>query len=186
MKINLRSIVLTGALVALSFTDSFGQKYVSRDAYIRFFGSTPIEDIEGVSNQGSSIVDTESGDVVFQVLMRGFTFEKALMQEHFNENYVESEQFPKATFAGKISNLSDVDFGTDGAYTVNLTGSFTIHGVSKPLTTTGTLTVKGTEILLESKFMITPEDHDIEIPSAVRDNIAKEFEVTVKAKYQQR
>lgn len=181
----MKKALLTIAVLAMATVQGFGQKYMTREGYISFFSSTPMENIEASTNQATSVIDQASGNMAFQVLMRSFKFEKALMEEHFNENYVESEEFPKAQFAGAITNISEVDFGTDGAYDVTITGKLTIHGVEKERTVSGTLTVKGNELMLESKFKVTPEDHGIEIPSVVRDNIAKEMEVTVKCKYQQ-
>lgn len=182
----MKKAVLTTAFTVGMFITTMAQQYITREGYIRFYSSTPVENIEAVTNQASSVIDAGSGEMVFQVLMRSFTFEKALMQEHFNENYVESEQFPKATFKGTVTNLSDVDFGKDGTYNATVAGTFTVHGVAREREITAKLTVKGSEVLLESVFQVAPADHDIEIPSAVRDNIAREVEVTVKAKYQLR
>lgn len=181
---NMKKTLLTLAILGLATVQSFGQRYMTREGYIQFYSSTPMEDIEASSNQATSALDKSNGQLVFRILMRSFTFEKALMQEHFNENYVESEKFPNAQFAGSITNLSDVDFDTDGAYNVTITGKLTVHGVERDQTVTGKLHVKGEELLLETEFMVKPEDHDIEIPSVVRDNIASEIKVTVKAKYQ--
>ncbi len=175
--------VLTITL-ALGFVNAFGQKMMTREGYIRFFGTTPAEDIEGVSNQAQSVIDVSTGDMAWQVLMTTFSFEKALMQEHFNENYVESESYPKASFAGRIENIGDLDFDTDGEYDVTLAGKLTIHGVTKDVTANGTITIKDGEALLDVTFDAAPEDYNIEIPSVVRDKIAREFDVTVKAKYQ--
>ena len=82
------------------------QKYITKNGYIKFYSETPIETIEAHNRQVNSALDRETGDFVFKVLMRSFEFEKALMQEHFNENYVESENFPNATFKGKVTNLA--------------------------------------------------------------------------------
>lgn len=164
-------------------TMAFSQKFMTREGYIRFFSSTPVENIEATTGQASSVLDAESGNVAFQVLMTSFTFEKALMQEHFNENYVESAKFPKATFKGKVSDLSKVNFKKDGQYAVVIEGTMNIHGVDHPVTTNATITVKGSDIGLDSKFNVSPSDYKIAIPSAVEDKIAKSLEVTVKAKY---
>lgn len=180
----MRKLVLSAVLLTLAFGQAFGQKYLTREGYIRFFSSTPMEDIEATTNQASSVLDAATGEIVFQVLMNSFTFEKALMQEHFNENYVESEKFPKAMFKGKVNGLESIDLAKDGTHEVEISGEFTVHGVAKERTVKATLSVADGEILIESKFDVVPEDHDIEIPSVVRGNIAKNIEVTVKAKYQ--
>jgi polyisoprenoid-binding protein YceI len=165
-----------------TFLMADAQKYLTREAYLRFFGSTPIEDIEAVTNQASSVIDTETGDVVFQVLMNSFSFEKALMQEHFNENYVESEKYPKCTFKGKFQE--DIDFAKPGEYDVTINGSMNLHGVEKQISTPAKLIIDKKGMKLSATFSINPEDYAIEIPGAVRNKIAEEMEVTVKAAYQ--
>lgn len=169
-------------VVALLICGSLSaQKFITRGAYIKFFGSTPMENIEAVTKQGSSVIDASNGDVVFQVLLNSFTFEKALMQEHFNENYVESEKYPKCTFKGKI--IGDVDYKKPGTYQVEIKGTMSLHGVDQEMTAPATVIVEKDGVKLSSEFKVVPEDYDIEIPGAVRDKIAKQMEVTVKAAY---
>lgn len=159
------------------------QKYMTRNGYIGFYSSTPLEDIQADNHQVASILDAETGDLVFQVLMRSFQFEKKLMEEHFNENYVESEKFPKSSFDGKILNFGDLDLGKDGNYDVMVEGDLTIHGVTRSIKEKGTITISEGNIKAGSVFIVKPEDFDIEIPGVVRDKIAKEIEVTVDMKY---
>lgn len=160
------------------------QKFMTRTGHISFFSHTAIEDIEAHNNQVTSIIDTENGDLVFAVLMKGFQFEKALMQEHFNEKYVESTKFPKATFKGKITNLDEVDFSKDGEYSTKVSGSMTIHGVTQEIESTGTLEVKEGKILATAKLPIEVAAYDIKIPGVVKDNIAKVVEATVDITYE--
>lgn len=101
------------------------------------------------------------------------------MQEHFNENYMESNTYPKSVFKGKVTDISSVDVKKDGVYTVNVKGDLTIHGVTKSVEVPGTIEVSGENLKAETQFMVTPEDYDIKIPGMVRDNIAKEIEVTI-------
>jgi len=159
------------------------QKFMTKNGYIGFFGHTPMEDIKADNNQVASILDTSTGELVFQVLMKSFHFEKALMEEHFNENYVESEKFPKSVFKGKITNLSEVSFAKPGTYNVTVEGEINIHNVSKPISAKGTLEVKKEGIIAKSKFNIKPEDYNITIPGVVREKIAKEMEVTLEMNY---
>lgn len=105
------------------------------------------------------------------------------MEEHFNENYLESDKFPKSTFTGKIVNLSDINFSKPGTYNANVEGDITIHGVTKKVTAKGTIEVVDGGINATSKFNIAPEDYNITIPSVVRNNIAKIVEVTVTTRY---
>ncbi len=111
--------------------------------------------------------------------MKSFNFKKALMQEHFNENYVESDKFPKASFKGSIAGANGLDLSKDGKHEVNVTGDLTIHGVTRQVSAPGTLEAKDGKVMASSKFMVSPEDYDIEIPAVVRDKIAKELEVSV-------
>lgn len=159
------------------------QKFMTKNGYIGFYSHTPLEDIKGDNNQVASILDISNGEIAFQVLIKSFQFEKALMQEHFNENYMESEKFPKSTFTGKITNLSDVNFSKPGKYEITTEGDLTIHGVTKKISAKGSLEISGDNINATSKFNIVPEDYNINIPGVVRNNIAKIIEVTVNMKY---
>lgn len=160
------------------------QKYMTRNGYIGFFSHTAMEDIKGDNNQVASVLDVATGGIVFQVLIKSFHFEKALMEEHFNENYLESEKFPKSTFNGKITNLSGIDFSKNGTYNATVEGDLTIHGVTNKVTAKGTIEVRPDGISASSKFNLVPEDYKIEIPGIVRNNIAKSLEVTVTMKYE--
>jgi polyisoprenoid-binding protein YceI len=160
-----------------------GQKYITRDGYIGFYSHTPVEDIKADNNQVASVLDVSTGDLVFQVLIKSFKFEKALMEEHFNENYLESEKFPKSTFSGKITNINAVDFSKPGTYNVEVEGDLTIHGVSKKITAKGSIEVGPSGVTANSNFTLIPEEFNISIPGVVRNNIAKTLDVTVKTKY---
>ena len=159
------------------------QKYMTRNGYIGFYSHTPMEDIKGDNNQVASILDTSTGEFVFQVLIKSFHFEKALMEEHFNENYMESEKFPKSSFKGKITDLASVDFSKPGNYDVTVEGDLNIHNVTNKVIVKGNVEVISGGINANSKFNIVPEDYKINIPGVVRDNIAKNLEVTVSIKY---
>lgn len=175
---------LTLILIAITFTGQLlAQKYLTRNGHISFFSSTPIEDIEAHNYQASSIIDTETGDIAFTLLIKGFQFEKALMQEHFNEKYMESDKFPKATFKGTITNIEEVNLNEPGTYTVTVSGELTIHGVTKEVTSQATITHKEGKLIAKATFPVTVADYNITIPSVVRDNIAKVVEVSVDATY---
>lgn len=160
------------------------QKYMTRNGYIGFFSHTAMEDIKGDNNQVASVLDISTGGIVFQVLIKSFHFEKALMEEHFNENYLESEKFPKSTFNGKILNLADVNFSKNGTYDVTVEGDLTIHGVTSKVSAKGTIEVRTDGLSANSRFILVPEDYKIEIPGIVRNNIARSIEVTVTMKYE--
>lgn len=173
--------IATILLMAVSFVGFAQDKYFTRNANITFFSSTPVEDIKADNYSATAVLDAKTGAFEFSVLMKSFNFKKALMQEHFNENYVESSKFPKSVFKGTVDNIGEVDFTKDGEYPVTVSGEITLHGVTKKITTEGVLTVSGENVNSNAVFSLSPEDFDIEIPSVVRDKIAKEIEVTVSA-----
>jgi polyisoprenoid-binding protein YceI len=176
-----RLIILS--LLTMFVLSASGQKYMTKTGFISFFSHTPMEDIKGDNNQVASVIDISTGEMVFQVLIKSFHFEKTLLEEHFNENYMESDKFPKASFKGKITNLSAVDFKKNGSYEVQVEGDLTIRDVPKKISAKGILEVVSGGINANAKFIIAPEDFNIEIPSVVRENIAKTIEVTVTMKY---
>jgi polyisoprenoid-binding protein YceI len=156
---------------------------MTKTGYIGFYGHTPMEDIKADNNQVASVLDISTGELVFQVLIKSFHFDRALMEEHFNENYMESDKFPKSSFKGKITNFSSVDYKKNGVYDVTVEGDLTIRDVSNKITAKGTIEVVSGGINANSKFNIGPEDYKINIPGVVREKIAKSLEVTVTMKY---
>jgi len=165
------------------FSETDAQKYITRNGYIGFYSQTPLEDIKADNNQVASVLDISTGDIVFQVLIKSFRFDKALMQEHFNENYMESDKYPRSTFTGKIAGIDKIDLSVNGLKEVTVEGDLTIRDVTKKVTAKGTIGVDGGSLTAESKFIVSPEDYGIKIPSVVRNNIAKTIEVTVKMSY---
>jgi polyisoprenoid-binding protein YceI len=177
----MKTKVLMTAFIFLAFTLN-AQKFMTKNGYIGFYSHTPMEDIKGDNNQVASILNASTGEIVFQVLMKSFKFEKALMEEHFNENYAESEKFPKSTFKGKIANLSDIDFSKTGSYKVTVDGELSIHGATQNVSTPGEIEITEGGVNARSQFIIHPEDYKIEIPAVVSEKIAKEITVTVDVK----
>jgi hypothetical protein len=159
------------------------QKYMTKNGYIGFYSHTAMEDIKGDNNQVVGVLDISTGEMVFQALIKSFHFDRALMEEHFNENYMESDKIPKSVFKGKITNLSSVDFSKTGTYNVTVEGDLTIHDVTNKISTKGTIEVISGGINANSKFNIVPEDYKINIPGVVKDKINKNLEVTVTMKY---
>lgn len=172
-----KSIFLVAAsLIAMSVS---AQKYMTRTGKVTFFSSTPVENIEAFNNDMACILDGASGDLAFIVPIKSFKFEKALMQEHFNENYMESDKFPKAEFKGKLVDPKAVNLSKDGTYNVKATGKLTIHGVEKQVDIPGTITVKGNTVSMASKFNVKTADYNIKIPAVAASKIAESIEVTV-------
>lgn len=172
-------------LSLLALSGAFAQdKYFTKSGHIHFFSSTPIEDIEANNNSATSVIDAGTGKMEFAVLIKAFKFKKALMEEHFNENYMESGKFPKAIFAGTIINPAAVDFKRDGTYKVNVKGNLTIHGVTKEVEMPATIVIANGLVKANSTFNVAPEDYKIEVPKLVREKIAKQIKVTVNMDYQ--
>lgn len=169
---------------AFAMTAVQAQKLMTRTGHVWFFSHTPVEDIEAHNNQATSIIDPATGEIAFVVLMRGFQFEKALMQEHFNEKYVESDTYPKATFQGKIKNPAGVDFKKNGTYAVTVVGEMTLHGVTKTVEAPGQIKVQDGAVSATSTFPLTLAEYGIEVPNMVRNKIAEVMEIHVDTKYE--
>ena len=172
------------AIVAISLT-TFAQKQVSKKTHLKFFSTTPAENIEANNYAAVSTLDTKSGDIVFSVPMQSFEFEKALMQEHFNsKKFLNTKENPKAKLVAKITNLDKVSFDKDGSYTINVDGELTINGVTNAIKEKATVVIKDGKINLTSKFNVTLADYKVAFKSGKPStNIAKTVEVTVEANY---
>ncbi|MFV8226411.1 YceI family protein [Christiangramia aquimixticola] len=160
------------------------QFYQTTTAHVSFYSSAPVEDIEAVSTEGISVINADNGTISFKVKMRSFQFEKGLMQEHFNENYVESEIYPHATFKGEF--LEKIDLQITGSQENTIKGTFTVHGVSKEREIPVILNVLdgGQRINLSANFQVACEAHKIKIPKILWKNIAEIIEVNVNADFQ--
>lgn len=174
-------ILLTTLLFTLVLTTN-AQKYITKNGHIFFHSEAPLETIEAHNRQVNAVIDASTGDFVFKVLMNAFVFEKALMQEHFNENYVESEKYPNATFKGKIVNLKEIDFSKPGTYPATVAGDMTIHGVTKQIEEKGTLEITKETVNALSKFSLKIADYNISIPEMVAGKIAEVVEINVDLK----
>ncbi|HNV27886.1 MAG TPA: YceI family protein [Cyclobacteriaceae bacterium] len=175
------TFILISTVSILGFSQSV---FMTRNGQVSFFSKTQMENIEGTNNEVTSMIDTSKGDIVFAVLVKSFRFEKALMEEHFNENYLESTKFPKATFQGKFTNTQSINFTKDGTYTATVEGDLTMHGVKQRQTATGTITVKNGKISAVSTFTIKLADYKIERPSLVADKISETIEIRVNCQYE--
>ncbi len=179
----MKKIIILVLILCSVYVNCTAQVFFTKNGMISFFSSAPIENIKADNNQVISIINTTTGEIQFSLLINAFHFKKSLMEEHFNENYMESKKYPKATFKGKIVDLSKVNFKTDGTYPVTVAGDLTIHGITNKITSTGTISVTGGVISVSSKFRVKLSDYKIDIPKIVKDNIAKVVEVTVSCSY---
>ena len=167
------------AIATTISTCTFAQIYMAKTCEISFFSKTPIEDIDAVNKATKPLLNTTTGDVQIKIVMTAFVFPKPLMQEHFNENYLESEKYPNAVFKGKINEK--VDYTKDGDKKVTVTGKLAMHGVEKDITIPGTLTVKGEEIKMSSAFKIKFDDYKVVIPSLYQGVIPPDTDVKLNA-----
>ncbi len=166
-------------LILLMFClHSKGQPYLTRTGFIGFYSKTPLEDIVAENSQAFAIIDTTKNSIAFALLVKGFIFRKELMQVHFNENYVESDKYPKAEFTGTYS--CERLMNKEGIYPIIVKGKLTLHGVTKSIEEPATLEIKSGSILGNSSFHLKPEDFGMSIPSIVRDKISKEMNVKVQ------
>ena len=162
------------ALVFFLLQSSFAQKrYFTKTGNVSFRAGTAVEDIDGLNKSTTCVFDAGSGDIQFAILIKGFEFKSSLMMEHFNENYMESDKFPKSIFKGKITNLDKINFSKDG------TGVLEIHGVKKEVEANGQFKVSGETVIAIAEFEIVLEDYAITIPSLVKDKISKTARIKV-------
>lgn len=173
-------------LVAIScFTMSvFAQKQITKSGKIEIFSQTPMFSIEATNNKVASILDTKTGDLVVSTLVRSFKFKEALVEEHFNENYMESHLFPKAEFKGKIANYTDGAYSKDGVYDATVTGKLTIHGVTKDVSEKAKITVKGGSISATTQFSVSLENYGIKVEKSYKDAIKDDVLLKINFSYQ--
>jgi len=170
------TIILTFLLAANLI---FSQKMMTRNGEIRFEANVPsFEEVAATNNTVSSILDTSNGDLVALALIKAFHFKVPLMEEHFNENYIESSKFPKATFKGKILNFDASKLSSEKTI-YNMEGELTLHGVTKKIKTKLVLVSNSGKVFLSCNFVVKPQDFNIEIPSLVKNKIAENVTITV-------
>ena len=176
----MRYLIAVLGLILFSFQVN-GQLYMAQNGEVSFFSKTPLEDIDALNKQVGSIINTDNNEVAVQMRVTNFVFPNKLMQEHFNENYLESDKFPSATFKGKIRE--SVDLKVPGTYSVTAAGSATIHGVSRSIEIKGTIVSTGDQISLNCQFDIKLVDYKIDIPKIVFAKIAEVIRVSSKINY---
>lgn len=177
-------IKLATTLACLMVTTALSaQKLKTRTGMVSFFSETPVENIEAINKQVSSVVNLENGDFAYLVPIKAFVFEKALMQEHFNENYMESGKYPNASFIGSSADFKGLDLSKDEKKEIKLKGKMTIHGTEKEIVTPATIEIKDGKVTVKSNFNLLVSDYNVEIPSAKSDNINNNLAVTVNIGY---
>ena len=180
-----KSILIVVATLFVGFGATAQDKLVSKDSHINFFSHTALEDISSNNYSVVSTLEPSTGAVVYSVTMQSFEFEKAKMQQHFNSNkFLDTKQFPKAKLKAKITNLSDIDFATNGTYDATIAGELIIHGVTQAISEKGTITVSDGQVQVDAKMKVTLGDYKIAFEKGKPStNIAKEIDVTIKSIY---
>ena len=171
----------------LAVTIAVGQsKYMTKSGSMSFEASQPtFEPIEANHTAVSALLNAETGELAVLALVRGFRFPLALMEEHFNENYIESHKYPKTSFKGAITGF-DQNILNDQSQTVALNGELSMHGITKPISVSATITQTGDRITLESSFSVKTSDFGIEIPSLVRKQIDENVQIEVSLPLQRK
>lgn len=172
--------VIFALLAILATVNMNAQKVFTKTGTVYFSATSALEKIEATTKKAVGVIDLATGKMEVQLLVKSFHFEKALMEEHFNENYMESGKYADAKFIGDIANFSSVNLKKDGIYPVKVKGKLTMHGVTKDIETDANLTVKGGSVTAaKSAFTIKVADYNIAIPGAVKDKIAKEAKISI-------
>lgn len=165
-------------LIAIASLPAAAQQYLSRNTQIHFFSDAPMEKIEATNPKGVTIINVANATIQSSVLMKGFQFRKALMQQHFNETYIESDKYPKASFTGKVVNTA-MQLTISGNYTWQIEGELTMHGKTNPIETKALVQIDGAIIKMSCSFNILLSDYAIAIPSLVKDNVSNRVKVDI-------
>ena len=180
----MKKIIAPFFLVFILAFSAQSQTYLTRNGNISFSSHTPLEDVRAQNNESVSVLNAATGDVEFKVAIKSFHFQKTAMEDHFNnDDYMASEKYPKASFKGKIANISSVNFSKDGVYNVSVTGDLTIRDVTKPVSTQGTITVKGSTITVTSSFQVNRKEYNVIGESFVQKKIQDDIQINVNCQY---
>ncbi len=163
-----------------------GQIYFTKNGSISFFSKAILQNIQADNNEVISILNLQTGSLQFSLLNTAFHFPKAKMEEDFNEDYIESNLYPRSTFKGSIDKIDKIDFSQDGTWQANVTGNLMIHGVTKNMSTFGKIIIKEGKISAKGSFKILLEDFNIKIPSIVSNKISENIEITINCNYEKK
>ncbi|HET9057387.1 MAG TPA: YceI family protein [Chitinophagaceae bacterium] len=181
----MKQIILISLTILKFYFATAQPVFFTKNGTISFFSRTPLENIDAKNTSVASKINTQTGDMEFQLLIKGFQFKKSSMQQHFNEkSYMDSDNFPKSYFKGKIIDLSKINFKKDGVYNITVEGDLTIHGVTKKVSTIGVITVVGEKINAKSGFVVKLADYKVSVPQFVSQKIAESVEIKVDCDYQ--
>jgi hypothetical protein len=179
MNLQIRKGIISCCFILITTSLIAQDKFFTKSGSISFVSKGVIETITANHRSVTCVLDSKTGALQFAVLMKGFEFKKALMQEHFNENYVESDKFPKAEFRGQIVNNGDIAYTKDGVYNAHVKGKLTMHGQTKDVDADGKITVKSGKLVAVSQFDILMSDYNIKIPGPVKENMSNAVTIIV-------
>jgi hypothetical protein len=179
MNLLIKKGIISCCFILLATSLMAQDKYYTKSGSIQFVSKGNIETIQANHRSVTCVLDSKTGALQFAVLMKGFEFKKALMQEHFNENYVESDKFPKTEFRGIIVNNSEIAYTKEGVYNAHVKGKLTLHGQTRDVETDGKVTVKNGKLLASADFTIQMSDYNISIPKLVKENMSNTVSITV-------
>lgn len=163
------------------------QDYITRNGNISFYSHTPLEDINAQNNEVASTLNSSTGEFQFKAAIKSFHFRKAAMEQHFgDEEYMDAEKYPKASFSGKITNLSAVNFSKDGSYNVTVQGNLTIRDATKPVTVQGVITVKSGTVTAQAKFDVNRKEFNVIGQAFVQQKIEDVIHVSIDCQYEKR
>ncbi|MFD2567078.1 YceI family protein [Pseudotenacibaculum haliotis] len=175
-----KKLLLLFLVICLSFVSKKEKPFIEREGTITFFSYTPVENIQATSTAVQSVLESSTGEIRVQVLMRTFEFKKSLMYEHFNESYIESDLYPEAILQGKI-----LDFDPNAKVQTRIVrGDFTLRGITKPLDVKVTITKEQNSYKIEGELEVKIKDHDIRVPRVLSANIAKKIQVSFNFQYE--
>jgi polyisoprenoid-binding protein YceI len=170
-------------LIAISFHTNAQDKFMTRNGNIKFVSGTEVITIEGINKSSSGVIDLKTGDIACGVLIKAFEFTLATAQEHFNETYMESHLYPRATFTGKIIEINQINPKKNGTYPVTLDGNLTIRGISRPLKEQAILEVSNGKISGKTSFTVDIKDYNIQVPKVVDQRVAQQIKIDIDMRF---
>ncbi len=181
----MKKTILLFALVAVVGASFAQKKKTTTSATIKFDATTSLDALPKAENKTAvASLNTKTGDVAFESIIKSFSFSNPKMQEHFNTaGWMDSDKFPKATFKGKITNLAAVNFKADGTYSATVEGSLTMHGVTKPVSATASIVVRGKKISTTSDFTVALADYGVNGPAIGAGKVATDPKISVMADF---
>lgn len=171
----MKNIIIISLFITIAL-NAKAQLFIGEKTKISFFSETKLENIDAVNVTTKPLFNSKNSTLAMKVLQTDFKFKSSFMEEHYNENYMESEKFPYATFIGKVNEV--IDYAKDGTHQVTITGKLSMHGVELPRTISGTINVNKGVITMDSKFDVKVADHQIKVPSLYVAKIAEIIQVT--------